>query len=262
MTSISKIYYFNSGNDVAAVVDYLKKGNLKAMSFVPISERDIPSYPSPEGRIAIPDEKAVLVWGHGTKHGVSYFFRPNVPYHKSVDDAHMDFGRHRMKKEGGTEVFYHVDGGNHNLTLVLHDDNLLGLEVLGTAINAKDYISKTEKISLRYPSFPILDFIKKRGVVSSRFSPHLLTSFAGQTVHKSIDLDMVEGYPCSMFYAHGRSSYEDVRKNLEELLRRNIVVRFDIGGFSLPETVFKPPHLDLDGFGAYDELVQLYLDYN
>ncbi|NYZ76875.1 hypothetical protein H0O02_01005 [Candidatus Micrarchaeota archaeon] len=79
MTSISRIYYFNSGNDVAAVVNYLRQGKLRTMSFVPIGESDIASYPSPEARIIIPDEKAVLVWGDGFQHGVSYFFQTKDP---------------------------------------------------------------------------------------------------------------------------------------------------------------------------------------
>ena len=92
MNSVNRIYYFKDGDAVTDwIVYYLKKGKFKSMNFIPVHEKEIGFYPSPEDRIPIEDEKAILIWGDGAKHGISYFFRPNVQYFKSVDDAHRDF---------------------------------------------------------------------------------------------------------------------------------------------------------------------------
>jgi len=245
MTSISRIYYFNSGSDVAAVVDHLRQGNLRTMSFVPIDEKEIASYPSPEARIIIPDEKAVLVWGDGFQHGVSYFFRPNAPYHKSVTDAHSDFLEAYLRANQRVQF---VSGGNHNSALVRYDDNLLGLEVLGIATNK--------------PINPCIPHARNGKTIVSRFTADLSTDLDDKTVHKSIDLDVVSGYPCHEWYADGKRSYEEVRASLEHLLRKNkdTVVRFDVGGISIenPPAGISPA----SGFGKYEELIELYLSYN
>ncbi len=234
MAKVDKIFYLTPGTET--LVHYLSQGVLECMKFVPVKIfygdlRD------PLHRIQIDDENAVLIWGDGYDHGITYFFRPSVPYRKSVDDAHGDAVFFRKGHKVGMT--------NHNNALAVLDPNLIELEVLGVKEPGPDRMSP-ETFSVN-------------GKVI-RFSDKLKTGFlppkAG-IVHKSIDLDVIKDYSCCYAFDRGESSYEDVRRSFEEVLANNRVVRFDIGGLDVYQGVRQKI---MDGIKIYSDLIELYLD--
>lgn len=240
MTMIKRIYFHPQDYEAVMVIGKLLKGNLHAMRFEPIVPEDIGPYSEmpPEGRIRIPDEKAVLIWGNGHNHKLSYFFRPDRPYHKSVVDAHMDF-------YSLPSMLTHVFGTNHNMALVLNDDNLQSLEVLGVT-------------DLTQPPSINFDIPNKGKTVPLRFTPEMSSALVGKTVQESIELDAIKGYPCNA--PHGLRTAEEVKKSFEDTLRNNDVVRLDVGGFSREGNFSK--FLRGIGIKEYEELIELYLSYN
>ena len=96
-----------------------------------------------------------------------------------------------------------------------------------------------------------------------RISPSITSRAEGQTIHKSIDLDVIGWYPCVTHYMQGKTFPSDVINSFKHVLERNNVVRLDIGGLYIeqghPE---KTPAPSEPGLREYGDLIELYLAYS
>ena len=237
---MDKIYHLRDATTLR-VVDYLKQHGFSRMPFVPVQEPQLCKTGYFSSRWIPPsEEKAVLLWGDGSHHQVSYHFSPERKYFKSIDDAHDDFG-----------PFYYgkVECGNHNTMLVNRDNYLQGLEVLG--------------VNFRLGKNAEINRIATQKDIGIMISKELKTTLSGEVVHKSIDLDVLKNYPCRWGYAIGQHNFEQMKANFETLLRGNQVVRFDVGGFSRHHDTRHTPRIKQGhGLREYKELLELYCGFN
>ena len=241
---VDKIYYY-ADQVTEQIAGYLKAYNgFRKVEFVPLLPKDLVTVHGIKRQFPITDEKAILIWGEGYKHHASYFFSPQADYFKSIDDAHAD-----VSPSNGV-----IDSSNHNFFLLLDDPYSLSVEVSGCADSqfiGKQWIG------------PLDEQRPKKLYVSK---PNLGSSFSGVIVHKSIDLDVVHGFPCAAEHSVGRReiSLGIVRDNLEKILEQNNVVRLDIGGLS--REVFGEWKCYADGkeFGleAHRMLIETVLSYD
>lgn len=235
---MKRIYYIE-GCIEQKIVNYLESAGMSSISFIGLNERNISRDSYGKEYFSIHEDKAILIWGSGTKHHFSYFFSPSKPYFKSVDDAHDDLNVILDKNK--------INFGNHNRVLLMNDNNLSGIEILGVRLRYMDDISmgniNKEKNN---PSF-------------LKVSYHLASQLTGQSVHKSIDLDVVADFPCHPDHACGGKSFSAIKTNFEELLKKNNVLRFDVGGLDLKS---KKSLRNDHGFLEYKELIEMYLDHN
>ncbi len=237
---MKNIYYYHSAT-AEKIANYLAgRRNFRSFDFIRVFKdlniiTTIKGYQEP-----IKEKKAILIWGNGDDHDISYYFSPEEPYFKSVDDVHDD-----MRNLTDNEI----DCGNHNTALLKYDRQLKGLEVLGVEVRLGNLETLRENYDLNRIGF-------------IRVQPDLDSRLYGQVVHKSIDLDVVENYPCSPEFMGGTWSSKEVKQAFESMLRENDVIRFDVGGLHLNDPRGKPTRAELKGMKAYEELIKIYLDYN
>ncbi|MEE9323790.1 MAG: hypothetical protein V3U72_04560 [Candidatus Aenigmarchaeota archaeon] len=238
------IYYFH--NPITEkIADYLRsRSNFKSLNFIPVFEDNITITTKDKGYFNnVNGRKAILIWGHGDDHDVSYFFSPGEPYFKSVDDAHDDL--RNLEKWG-------ISCCSHNTALLKNDKNLRGLEVLGVTNRYCDHHDPGE-LKKEF-GLNDIEFIRVRHGLKSAIP-------SGQAVHKSIDLDVVGNYPCSSEYRMGVRTFEEVEQAFGKMLKENDVIRFDVGGLRLAIPK-KPSPEEFEGMKAYEKLIGMYLDGN
>ncbi|MFA6462211.1 MAG: hypothetical protein WCV90_08170 [Candidatus Woesearchaeota archaeon] len=227
---MDKVYYIED-YFMSGIISFLKGQGFAKINFVPLN---IPSDPreafGKKVNFAIEEESAVLIWGDGSFHQASYYFSPSQPYCKSVDDAHHDF----------KECYESISCASHNLALIRNDPLLQELELLGV----------TEEDSQLNSSSKV------------RICSSLGSNFSRRLVHKSIDLDVIFGYPCSESYASGRFTFPAVMSAFEEILRNNDLSRLDLGGLSkyAKDSLIPLIHKGY-GMREYRDLLTLFFDY-
>lgn len=151
---------------------------------------------------------SVLIWGSGINHHLSYYFEPKGLFYKSVDDAHLDLST--IPKTDRIEC-------NNHLLASFRKKNCLGVEVIthhkGELGTIKTYLEK-EIIHTRRPIY------------------------RGKRVHKSVDLDVIAGFPAFIMYQERRCKpFSDLIREFEFTLRQNDVVRLDIGGLHVHNSI-------------------------
>jgi len=214
----SKIYYWNDDVTGRLVKGLKQFEHLKQESFVPVFTAEIICRMTAEPLFKKDDERAVLLWPSGTFHDLSFHFPPSVPYAKSVDDAHCDTF---------IDPPNFVCAVNHNYWTLAKDPNLKSLEVLGChplfmGKNGVGYTGPTVKT--RYD-----ESLEKPLIIRNDFESQIKD---GETVHKSIDLDVVDGFPCEPQYMQANKgvTIDNVCDAFDNLMARTDVVRLDIGG--------------------------------
>jgi hypothetical protein len=254
---MTKIYYFekilikNHDKNQSEYIDksalYVKNQiqkhtKINPFDFIPLSFTE-PIFK--ELRFNIEEESAIMLWGDGCFHQVSAFFGPNKPYIKVVFDAHDDINFNYNNNE--------IDCGNHNAWLLENDPNVKEIMILGTnALKNK----RVEEIN------------NKKAILKN----DLEAKYRGETLHISVDLDVVRRYPARDCWKDGTKTFNEVRKSIEELLANNQVSRFDMGGLGervVYESVrassfFKnKKYLTINdpGVNEYFQLLKMFLDY-
>jgi len=229
---MAKLYYLQDDTTrwVAEYLDQQLGRQSVPLVFAPVTMENIPQ-PNGKYRLPVQERKAVLLWGSGKEHHISYYFRPEEPYVKSVFDAHHDMWPYQW----GDRLFCN----NHNTALLDYDEFLYGMEVLGFSPEVTSPASS-------------------HNFVPSILSTSLKSRFQGNVMHQSIDLDVIKYYPCNPFYAHGHHAFSALKECFRETLKANEVIRLDIGGLFLKETGRKPDFSR--GLKEYLELLEIYLE--
>jgi len=212
----SKVYYWADVTTIEVVKRLKGIRRFKGLDFVPKHCDEILFRMFSEQILKLKDDHAVLLWSHGGFHDLSFHFAPNVPYAKSVDDAHCD----TYVNPG------FVCSNNHNYYTLISDPNSIGLEVLGCHPNymgmqGLGHTGPTVKATHEgEPEKPL--------IIREDFDSGICEGVA----HKSIDLDVVEGFPCEPHYAQANEgvTIETVCSGLDALMNRADVVRLDVGG--------------------------------
>lgn len=228
------VYYWNEFTAQRIVCAIKWKFAFRFLKFVPVGIDDILLRLNPSQRMAnVPEDHAVMIWGGGRSHDASYHFSPNAPYQKSVDDAHCDLYLH-SGSFGDTPYNDLLTFANHNYFTLAMDPNALSLEVLGCN---KDYAGRNGtgyegKVKAKHDGEP------EKPIV---ISPKIESSITGGIVHKSIDLDVAQGFPCEEVYrgqANEGVTMDSVISGLSSLMKKADVARLDIGGGD-PELFFR-----------------------
>lgn len=157
---------------------------------------------------------AALIWGDGENHHTSLAMSPRAKFIKSVDDAHEDYVPINLL----CNSFLYA---SHNTVLALHNEFISEIEVIG--LRNHPYTAEVKGAS---------------GTVS--FYAHsgpsrLCTTNEPMLVHKSIDFDVMQGFPAWRIWQQGEKfSKEFIENAFEGLCKAHYVKRFDLGGLSLP----------------------------
>ena len=213
-----RIYYINE-LVARAVAEHLKE-SIRGLELVVLDY----SEHNPPDRFEIDEEPAVLLWGNGSMHQVSYAFRPNKPYSKVVYDAHDDFATYDDE----------LNCCNHNTALVFNDDNLRKIEVLGSNV-PMDYGPSVLKAD---------DRIRRVSTLDSRM--------VGEDLHVSFDLDVIHDFPSNPLYSKGEYTLDQVAQSFSEILKTNRVIRVDIGGLFTTR-----PRSFAKGAEAYSRILEM-----
>ncbi|MFC1769160.1 hypothetical protein ACFLZX_05340 [Nanoarchaeota archaeon] len=200
------IYYYE---DIVtnAIVELLKKQGFK--HFQPLTDNDIILTHEKKYGFPIEDESAVLLWGDGYYHQVSFHFSPNKRYSKVLYDAHDDFAIYVDNSEFSL--------ANHNTFLIEKDPLVDTIDVLGSNMKTSfEYVDESQQFTRTFNS-----------------TPSLVIPFENRHTHCSVDLDVIRGYPCNPRFkscAQRSSTEENVTQSLDQLFDNNDVSRLDIGG--------------------------------
>ncbi|HIH42325.1 TPA: hypothetical protein HA246_01645 [Candidatus Woesearchaeota archaeon] len=163
-------------------------------------------------------EYCALIWGSGKEHDVSLIMSPQTDFMKSVDDAHIDF------KNGVTTELTGVNECVHNSVLLHNYMHAKAIEVRGNLETDIEIVecgpNKEKKLYIQHNGPSVFE-----------------NKASALLVHKSIDLDVVPGFPARYDWQNNPGagfSLEELKSDLERVCEANRVIRFDVGGLHLP----------------------------
>ena len=237
-----KIIYYIGHDEDKYIVDEVQKnpGSLRNAEFRQIDwgvlrnskiiDLDRLSVDAYFGNVDDPfEDNVALVWGSGFFHHYSVFLSPTKEFMKSVDDAHADLGwQGTPSLTGNPSQIIGIALENylaHNCRLFCMNKWIRYLEVrdnLKPDLIEADFVGENfEKKYLELHNSP------------SRF----INSKINHPVHKSIDLDVVPGFPAMYKWQNDSGqlfSLEELKADLEKLCTSMSVIRFDVGGLHFP----------------------------
>ena len=227
------VLYLTTPETLAVVEELKTRKEFKGVDFVPITPEDIVQGVNGNSwrffykhANKLP-EKCALLWGSGFDHHKSLLISPNVPYVKSLADAHEDLGDFSRPLSENDDLNEHT----HNAMLLLYDSNLKYLEVRGTGYEQKHEVDKNGAGLVRayvHQDEPFFGNSFRFAYVNNKYVP---------VIHASFDLDVVHGFPTAPEWQdHATAAFpiERLETDLEQMCRKGNVTRLDVGGLHFP----------------------------
>ncbi len=161
----------------------------------------------------------MLLWGSGFEHDLSHLFSPKEKFHKITYDGHTD------------------------------DVPRIGFNMASHSLYTAR-LARCERVTVHMlPEDKKLQVYKTRAYKTGEIyrKKSNISNTKGKTVHLSIDLDCIVGFPSHPDYQPFKDcgfTLDEVREGVNGIVARNRVVRFDIGGLFLPRNKNLPIYGD------------------
>ncbi|MCM2325868.1 MAG: hypothetical protein NDI94_05365, partial [Candidatus Woesearchaeota archaeon] len=174
--------YYIKDSSAEAVVDALKKKRIFSdLCFEGIDLNTLDSMEDEEislGLSGLPKYSS-LIWGEGEMHHTSLAMSPKAKFIKSVDDGHSDYFDFSSRD---LNPLY----ATHNSVLMNLNPNVIEIESLGSG-----YIMFSDSV---YKKNKAISFFRQK------FPGRLSAGYESFRVHKSIDFDVLHGFPARTYY--------------------------------------------------------------
>ncbi|MCK5023655.1 MAG: hypothetical protein KAS04_05765 [Candidatus Aenigmarchaeota archaeon] len=233
---MATIFYIE-GPSTSSIINYLQKSS-SGLKYIKLPKIGGVLSPEDVNSLSFPkmEKGDVLLWNTGHEHHASYFIGPDEPYVKSALDAHRDL-------YGYTGDLH---AANHMTATVKNDRHLEGVEVVGVYVDAFREADIANVGLLRhFGGLNPLRFFK---------AGDILDPITGEVMHKTIDLDVINGCDVSPDFAIGKESLENVKSNLDYSAGGNELIRLDIGGLR--------PDAGEKWLRGCKELIEINLDHS